>query len=168
MTTTELLNRLNELRSAANKPALRGWKESRAKLEAMIAKYEADAPKRIVPDLIADGAKFGKPTKPTGAGFLNAVMNVLNGSTVDAEVDKLRGKSTKPAQKKAPTTKKMATSTVVEPTMTIVTFALDNNLNAKVVRARARKNAAALAPFLIGKHTYRMTAEVIAILKGRA
>lgn len=82
MTTAELLAKLNSLRANANKPPLKAWKESRAKLEAAVAALTPAMPAEVITaaeepaaNVAASVPKASKAVRP-GNAFTVTLANI--------------------------------------------------------------------------------------------
>jgi hypothetical protein len=127
--TSELLNKLNVLRAANNKPQLKSWKESRAKLEAAIASLEASTITATLDNEPDDYARvFDEPVaiaepQPPNDG----------------------------ARKPKPVREIM--DDIKAGTITLADIARELQLNPKVLRAKMRRLT--IPPqYVVGKHTY--------------
>ena len=158
MSVDDLLAAVNTLRAFINKAPLKSWKESASKL------------REIHDDLVIQVELHNTRMTP------NELLRSKGATTAKEFFAEVKGhddyKPRAKATKKAPTARKTAaeapsrSNATGDDVMTIIAFAAAHGLSAKVVRARARKHADKLAAHATGKHAYRMTTEVVALLKG--
>ena len=140
----DLLAEVNMLRTSIDMKPLKSWKESIAKLTAI----RDDLRVNIESRLKARDAKAAE-IKQAVSARRTAAKAPAKPRAIKATAEALKA-----ADKRA------------SGAMSIVEFANVHGLNAKVVRARARKHADELAEFHVEKHVYRMTATVERLLKG--
>lgn len=112
---------LNALRTAANMKPLKAWKESKAKLDAAIAKLTG---------IPADQAKQVEVTKvPTG----------MTAAKAEAAAKKVAKKASKPASAKAKPLNKGAQAKKDSADNILSTVAAELDINTKVARAKLRR-----------------------------
>lgn len=147
-TTTELFARLNTLRVANSLKPLKAWKESKAKLEAAIAKLaeEVEGIAELNDPVKAFIAKNGVTKCPPAKALLEAQKHR---EAVDDAAEKLL-KGEAPAPKRAAAVRVH----VDGGSITLVQIASELRINPKIARAKMRRIDVP-AEYLIAKHVYK-------------
>jgi hypothetical protein len=169
-TNAELLSRLNSLRADLGMTALAGWKESRAKLEAAIAKARdaaqvaldtkvADAeaaPEKTfeelaaehMPEILKPDAEepAGQHSQDVAAGLTDDHAGNLENHPIVKDMRANDAKKTKKSTKTAAPVKVSAPKKTEAKgdTVTLADIARDLKVNPKVARAKARRHSSKL------------------------
>lgn len=171
---TELLARLNALRADLGKPALKAWKESRAKLEGEIASYVKQAEAKLEADVKAKEAAADTKTPADLKQHPLVKERELEGERIDNS----------PTGRKAPTKKQAKVNEKAKAAaeqrkakadskdmISLADLARELSINPKVARAKARRHSKVLASLKVaGAEGWEFPASakaaVVKVLKG--
>ncbi len=158
MTTKEKLAHLNKLRIANNEKPINVWKESTAKLDERIRKYEvhtSHGEDPVVAEIHRDMIEMNEPKEVIGE--LPALKNAVKSKPTVIRAKGAFVKELRQATKQEVETLIAAEAERASSTVTLVMIAKELNINPRVARAKMRRVDMAKLPAdaVIAKHTYK-------------